>query len=402
MSIIKRFFDSGIAETGGTPNIAALMAQHGVKNDTDSPVATPIEIEVKEQPKQEEVVTPAATATEPQTPEAANPEPQQQQQEPIATPEPQKAEEPVKVQTLQEVLKNHQPDIVLKELGLDDKVVSLSKTLAANPKMVAFFNTWEQNGDVEGYLRELTTDYGKMSAEDVMRHQLRDEYPKASEAALSAIYEDEIVERYKLDPERYSEAEVERGRLLLEAKADNYRDKFISRQEEKLLPKAPQPEVAKPDLQAEQQKQEFERYRSALTDNTYTKSLFTDKKIYVGEGDEKFGFPVEPAELIDVLFSGGKWMETMSDVTTNTDGSKTFNPKAEHQMLVAAVAKYGKQFLNEYAKHYKSLGGKSAIAPIDNAKEVDTTTTSTPEAAPKNAAEAMARGGQYNSGGYNR
>ena len=95
-------------------------------------------------------------------------------------------------------------------------------------------------------------------------------------------------------------------------------------------------------------------------------------------------------------------METMSDVTINTDGSKTFNPKAEHQMLVAAVAKYGKQFLNEYAKHYKSLGGKSAIAPIDNAKEVDTTVTSTPEAAPKNAAEAMARGGQYNAGGYNR
>jgi len=94
MSIIKRFFDSGIAETGGAPNIAALMAQHGVKNDTDSPVATPIEIEAKTEPKPEEkVVTPAETATELQTPETAKVEPQTSQQEATPVQEPQKAAE---------------------------------------------------------------------------------------------------------------------------------------------------------------------------------------------------------------------------------------------------------------------------------------------------------------------
>ena len=42
---------------------------------------------------------------------------------------------------------------------------------------------------------------------------------------------------FVIDPEKYSEAEVERGKMLLEAKADRYRDEFKANQDKYLLPK---------------------------------------------------------------------------------------------------------------------------------------------------------------------
>ncbi|MCL5460378.1 hypothetical protein M3M33_17200, partial [Loigolactobacillus coryniformis] len=76
------------------------------------------------------------------------------------------------------------------------------------------------------------------------------------------IYKEEIINRYKLDPDTYTDDEIENGKLLLEAKADKYRDDFQAKQEKFLLPKPPQPkEEVKPDNTAELQRQQIEAYR---------------------------------------------------------------------------------------------------------------------------------------------
>ena len=96
MQYIKRYFDAGAAEPAAPMSIAEAMAKFGVQNNTDSPVATPIEIkeEKKEETVTEPVVTPAATATEPQASDKANSEPQPaakkeepEPEKPIAAPE---------------------------------------------------------------------------------------------------------------------------------------------------------------------------------------------------------------------------------------------------------------------------------------------------------------------------
>jgi hypothetical protein len=398
---IRKFYDTATAEPatqveepiveelGG----AAALAKFGQKSDENRVFTPPVKIE-KEVEKPVEEVTPTAKVEEPQTTENPTSETQVQEEEPKKVETQPIVAEPIKVPTLDEVLKNNQPDTILKALGFDDeKAQFVSELKDADPKLVAIMQAYK-NGNLGDYVRELATDYQKMSAEDLMRHQLRLEYPKASAAAFEALYEAEVTDRYKLDPDTYTEAEVERGKLLLEAKADKYRDDFTAKQEKYLLPAKPEPKAtvdAVVDNTAETQRQQIEAYRKDLSETPYAKDIFANKKITLGEGDEKFSYPVEPNALIDILTDGKKWAETM----WNTDGT----PKTEHQLAVAAFAQDSKKFLNEYAKHLKAIGAKEVIDPIDNASVPDKSTASKSETQPITAAANLAKKGMRSNGG---
>jgi hypothetical protein len=363
-------------------------------------VATPISItEKKEEPAPAIEATPAVPANEASPAEQASPEtPKPEEQKPA---EPQK-EIPVKVPTWQEVLKQ-QPDtnLILKELGYDDKAVKLlSKLKQFDPKVMGLVDAYTEGKHVD-YLKELTTDYSKMSAEEVMRHQLQQEYQGASKQQLDALFKHEVTKAYSLDSE--DEDERTEGKFLLEAKADKHRATLIANQQNYLLPTPPEPKAIEPDLKVQAAQKEFENYKSYITDgNSYSKNVFSTKQIAIGEGDEKFIFPVEPADLMDIVFDSEKGANALFEEKTNADGTKSFTPNVEKHWLAGAVMKYGKSFLDAYAQHWKSLGGKSAIKPIDNAKEPDVSNPSASEVAPTSAAEAMAKQGQLNSGGYNR
>lgn len=399
--MIRRFFDTAVAEpaTQVQPSIAELMAKQGVMNTGSNPVATPISItETKEETQPAQEPTPAATATEASPAEQAKPETPSPEKVEQPKAEPQKEVAEVKQPTWQEVLKSQQPSTVLKEMGFDDKVVSLAKKLTENPKMVGFFNHWEAKGDVKDYLRELTTDYKEMPAEEVMRHQLRKEYPNASKAALDVLYKKEIIQAYGLDSD--DETVLEEGRLLLEAKADRYRSEMVKNQENYLLSAPPEPKV-EVDNTDQLVQQEIEAQKSSVKNSDYYKNIANTKIFSLGDGEEKFNYPIEgsPEEIVNVIYDS----EALLNATFNVakDGDKyVITPKTEHQMLIGMVAKYGKAFLDSYAKHYKSLGGKAVNDVIENAKDPDKTSQgqqSQPE--PKTVAEAMARMGRLNTGG---
>jgi hypothetical protein len=380
--MVKKFYNTDAPDAGGAaPNVAELMAKHGVMNNTDIPVATPVtdKTEGTQEPTKPVEVTPAATATETLKSEQAI-------ETPPPTP-PEAVQAPAAVQpNWQEVLRNQQPDDVLKTLGYDEKAVGfLKKFNDLDPKMQAFLNVWESGGDIKEYLQELTTDYGKMSAEDVMRHQLRREYPKASQQQLDALYKREVVKAYSLDS--LDDEEVEEGRALLEAKAEKYRESFVQSQQNKLLPQPPQkPDNSEAEAKAEAERvKQFEAYKSQVTGHNLYREISAAKAYTIGEGDEKFSFPVEPQDLQEVLFTD-KWQENMFD--------KDGNANVEHQLLLATVNKYGANFIKELAKHFKSVGGQKAIEPIENASKPDGGTPAKSDAPPQSPAEAMARFGQ--------
>lgn len=403
--MIRKFFDpategeqggSGAQEQGGS--IASLMAKYGTQTSTGEPLSTPIVInqEPKVTPEPAQEPAPAETATQPPPAETANDETPTQQPavEPTPEPTPQAVAAEVKPPSLQEVLKQHQPDAVLKELGYDDKVVGLAKKLAENPKMTALFNHWESNGDVGAYLKALQTDYSKMPAEEVMRHQLKQDYPKASEAAINALYKEEIVERYKLDPDKYSEEEIENGRLLLDAKADRYRDSLIENQQTFLLPKPPEPKAVEPDNRNQAVQQEVEVYKSKVAGDPYTRDIIANKGISFGEGEDKFFYPLaDPGEIIDTVYDSDKWTHALFDVS-GQDDKKILTPNVKNQVLIGLVAKHGEAFLTAYAKHYKSIGGKAAIVPIDNASQPNQNAASQSTPGYTTPAAAMAREGR--------
>lgn len=390
MKVIK-FFNADATEPAAAPeqaplNIAALMATKGVINDTPEMVVTPIEIPKAEEPT-------------PQPAEPAVPAISSEQAEPTPTPaepNPQPAEEPQLVATpivaapaeapkWQEVLKSTQPEEVLKELGFDEK-------------MVGFLNHWKSGGDVLQYIKEANTDYLSMSAEDVMRHQLRKEYPKASERAIDVLYKNEIVEKYKLDPERFSEEEVEDGKLLLDMKAQKYREEFEAAKQQFILSQPPQQVAPKVDPQVDETQRIISEQRQAVMSSPYYNKVLSEKALVFGEGDEQFRYPIETNDLLDVLYDSEKFAEAMFTVQLENN-QPVLKADPEHQALVAAVAKHGKKIFVEMAKHYKALGGKATIEPITN-PSAPAATPMAAEVQNLSPAALMAKQGRVVSGGY--
>jgi hypothetical protein len=143
--------------------------------------------------------------------------------------------------------------------------------------------------------------------------------------------------------------------------------------------------------------QEFEEYRNSISNNPYTKEIFNNKYISVGEGDSKFNFPVDPNILTDILYDSNKWAESMFEIKKGQNGKDVLVPNIEHQLLVATVAKYGKQFLNKYAEHQKALGSKNAIESIENVKKSDIPSPANSDTPVKSIAEAMAKYGKVSN-----
>lgn len=393
MNLFRKFYDIDAPDQVATPSIAQLMATQGVVNTTQNPIAQAIDISKTENQEPPTATEPTPVASTTETPIA-----EQVQESPTPTPEATPTAtapiEPPKVAqpTWQEVLKQ-QPEVVLNELGYDAKTLEVVNAIKENPKMVAFIEHWKNNGDVKQYLQELTTDYNKMPPEDVMRHQLRMEYPKASEAALDALYEDEIISKYKQDPDLYTEEEVTKGKLLLEARADKYRDALAKEQEKFLIPPPPEKAPAV-DNSAAEREQQVAAYRAKVTESQYAKSILSTNQVTIGEGEDKFNYPVNPQELFDTVLDDKKWAEGIFQQAPNGE----FVPDVEKLALLGLVNKYGKQFLNEYAKHYRSLGAKAAIEPIVNVKPPESNNPSASPVNPTNPAEAMAKNGKLVNG----
>lgn len=408
MYTYTKFFDPAIAEPAAAPvavaeqplNIAAMMAKQGVKNETDQMVAIPIEIEKKEETIPAKEVSPVATTTESSSQaEPAKPESQNPVVEPVKVQKPQIVAELAKVQSWQEVLKSQQPDTVtvLNELGFDDKVVNLAKRITENPKMAALFNHWETKGNVIEYMKAATTDFEKMPAEEVMRHQLRKEYPTAKPEAIEALYKREIINAYNLNSDE--ETEAAEGRLLLEAKADRYRAELMKNQQEFLLPPPPEPQpIVEDNTEQLRKERDQQLYLSRVNEDSYTKNMFTNNKIVIGEGENKFNFPVNAQDVINVMADPKKYAEALFDIK-EVNGHIDLVPKVSKLNQVGAFILYGQEFLDAYAQHFKSIGGEKAIEPIVNARMPDKNTASVVTITGDSPAAQLAKGGKVNYGG---
>lgn len=414
---IKKFYDTGAVETGGGNETAVLeqpkteikeepkqsfaeaMAKQGQRS-TDNKAAKPIvNTEKKEEPKTVEKSEQVETTTTTSKTEKANSEslpPTEKKEEAEVKPIAQPA---TTEKSWQEVLKSQQPNNVLKELGFDEKSVQFFQKLNKFDKKDFFFNLlneWENKGDLKSYLSELSTDYSKMSPEEVMRHQLSEEYKTNNQKTLDALFKNKIIKAYNLDSE--DPAEVEEGQLLLEAEANKYRPTLIERQQSKLFPQVPEAVPPPPDNSVQEAEQKFEAYKSTVNKDPYAEKVFEKKQIVIGKGEDKMVIPVDPETIKNILFDTDKWTETQFEKITNADGTFQYTPKVENQILTAQFVKDPQKFIQDLAQHYLSIGGKKAIEPLNNAKPPDNVTVSNAVAEPNSLVEGMAKAGKRVSG----
>lgn len=380
-------------------SIAAIMAREGRKTGLGDEEINPIRLnnDGSWEAKFDKSNSPAAPAKEEEARNEAQQEASPVNAEPVAA-EPQIEEQQSYQQDWQEAIKSEQPENVLKALGFDEQTASFIKQLQdVDPKMVSFLNHWKQGGNLKEYFEEISKDYSTMPVEDVMRHQLRLDYPKASEAQLEVLYKKEIVEKYNLNS--YDEDEVAEGKMLLEAKAEKYREDLSRMQSEKLLPSAP--DYNEEQMIQEQLVSQFtNKIVSEFNENPYTKEVVSKNAITIGDGADKFTFPIDAKAITDLAINGDTTGDLMFEKKIGEHGNEVYVPKAQHQLLVATVNKYGEKFITELAKHYKALGSKAAIEPIENARPTESRSVSTANEEPKTAAGAMAKYGRLNSGGW--
>lgn len=394
MNFFRKFYDIA-PPAEAAPSLASVMAKSGVLRQPGEQGSPPsINTEKKEEPTPAPANAPAtATATpkaEPAKPASSTPTPEPQPAQP-------QKEEPVKVPTWQEVLKSQQPSAILKELGLDERLADLRDL---DPKIFGLLNHWKSKGDIKPYLRALDTDFQKMPPEEVMRHQLRMQNPELDDKQLDKLFKIKVIDRYKLDAQNYSEDEVDMGRIELMADVKPIRNTLMEEQKGYLLPTAPESQPAGPDIQEQQRQQEFEAYKSTIENSPFTRALFADKKLVIGEGDDKFSYAINPQELAEILYDNNKWAEGMFTKEQAPNGESRWVPDVEKQYLIAAVLKHGKSFLTDYANHHKSLGAKAAIAPIENAKPPSVGEPARAEVTDMNPAAAAAKRGRLVPGGY--
>lgn len=390
MFIFRRFFNLD-APADVAPSIASVMAKSGVlRQPGEEGQAPSINTEKKEEPTPATATPATATAAPAEQAKTESPSPatETKKESPqIAVPE--------KVPSWQEVLKSQQPDTILKELGYGEKLVDfLKENKDIDPKMLGLVDHWRKNeGNVDPYLRALSTDFSKMSPEDVMKHQLQIQNLDLDAKQLDRLFKLKVTDRYKLDPQLYSEEEVEDGRIEIMADVRPIRAQLAEQQQAYLVPK-PVPKEAGPDPRVLQQQRESEAFKSNIENHPYTRELFATNALPIGEGADKYSFKVDPKELLDLLYNPDKLSNLLVLDGTRADGSAGKIPDVEKQFLLMGIARHGKDFLKEYGQHFKSLGGQAAIAPIENAKPPAAGTPAKAEASPTNPAAAAAKRGR--------
>lgn len=366
----KFFADEATAMPTISQDVLTAMASQGVKTDPDSSVVVPdVKTESPPAPPVAEAKievpapSPAAPSVEEKTQPAA-----------VVTPPPAITAPATTEADWREQIKKVDANDILKELGLDEK-------------MVGFLNKWRASGDIAEYLKAVTVDFSKMTPEQVMRHQLEQSYPEFSPADIEELYQAKVVEAYKLDPNNYSETEVKRGQLMLKADAKSIRESLQTKQQEYILsskPPVPPVDTSAQDAAAYRDQQRTQ-YANYLTNSQATKDLLSSRRLVLGDGDTTFNYEIaDPQQLLTIL----QQPEQYAQHVFMEDGS----PVVDKQLFIAAAAIDHKGLIKQLIKHGRDIGAKGLAEQIENAKKPDGEITK-PDNQPLTPAEALARSG---------
>jgi len=372
----KFFADEATPAGGGAAlDIAAALAKNGVMTTEDT--APEIPNIVISTHKEEKLADAEPAKSEP----APAPAPQETTiEKPVESAAP---ETVPAVSDWREELKRAEKAEILKELGFDER-------------MIGFYNTWATGGDVGNYLKAVSIDYTKMTPEQLLKQQLFESYPEFSAEDLEELFRAKVVDQYKLDPEVYSEQEVRRGKLLLQADAKAIRESMIEKQKQYILSAKP-PQM--PDYRKEAEEQAkardeanmkvLEEYKAALNNHPATKELVNNKRLVIGQGEDTFNYEVsDPGKALAVLQDPRLWAQSI----WNADGT----PNIERQLFLAAAVLDHEAVAREIFKAGKAIGAKQVIEPIENAKKMENpSTTSGPALTP---AQALAKNGVLTHG----
>lgn len=160
---------------------------------------------------------------------------------------------------------------------LKARIAELEKALSLQPKLDPFIenlvSTYLSGGDLSPYLSAKTTDFDKMSDEEVYKINLRKQYDTLDEATFDLVYASRL-KQFLPDPDSATETELATGKALLKAETAKIRGELKKEQEKFLAPISP-----------EKQREELQKIEQAIYQDAATVSLVSTQKLQVKVGD---------------------------------------------------------------------------------------------------------------------
>lgn len=223
-------------------------------------------------------------------------------------------------------------------------------------KAVDYYN---QTGDLTPYLEAKLVDYNKLGDEEILKRSLREQYPTISDRALSLLYQEQVIDRFKLDPDRFDELQVEVGKELLAAEAARLRSQYIDKQNQF---KAPEPTVAA--NQTQQTQADLDQWLNTVKADTATSKLLMDKNIGISYNNEQFSYEVEnPQALVDMTVDNTKFFTTFLREDGTVDLQKWYR--------VLNYASDPETFERSLIAHGKTLGEEDVVTRRKNPSAPD-------------------------------
>lgn len=196
---------------------------------------------------------------------------------------------------------------------------------------------YEKTGDLTPYIQAKTTDFTTMSDEEIMRRNLREQYSELSDKAFDKLYKQEVIDKFKLDSDEWSEDDSELGKELLKVEANKLRNSYIDWQKNF---RAPEPEISKDAID------QLQKFEQEVKTDAFTQSLLDGKRISIKTAEGEFNYEVPQAEtLVEMTLDNQKFFSQFANQEGKLDYAKWYKTAAYSQnpeLFEKSLINYGK------------------------------------------------------------
>ena len=248
---------------------------------------------------------------------------------------------------------------VYKFLDIDEKSLAISQELADDEFVAKLLTYRRENGNLTPFIEAATKDWNNVSHLELLRDDLKRQYPNLSNDKFEKLAKAEIDKRFILG-EYAEEEEVELANIRLETEAEKVRQK--RKEEQKLFLDSVKPvDRTQAQQQAEQERilaeqKEFEKFKNLVDSNPSNIKLQSEKKSVLGEKENSFNYTVNPESIKEKTFDTNKFYNLFWG---NQNGTQTFD--ADRWNRVVAYAENPQTFEAALINHGISLGQKEIV-----------------------------------------
>lgn len=216
--------------------------------------------------------------------------------------------------------------------------------------MTGALEYYRETGDLSKYAEIKSVNYDEMSDTDLMRRALRSQYSDVSEKNFERLFQREVVDKYKLDADRYDSDEVELGQELLKTEANKLRDTFKEEQSRFVPPQRQEQR----DAEAAQ-----EQWTQIVGESASTSNLFDNKEIVVDWDGEQFSYEVDDPEfLAQTAVDSRNFFQIFQDESGQVD--------LDHWYRVVQYAMEPQTFERALINFGRSMGSESVVNELKN------------------------------------